>query len=255
MAAPEIKSADELALMREAGRIVHEILDRVEKAAVAGVTTFELDRLADDLTYRAGCRPAFKGYRQFPCSICISINEEVVHGIPSKKRRLAEGDIVGLDFGVNYRGFFGDAARTLAVGRISDDAARLVRVTREALDKAIDQIRPGQRVSDISRAVQAHAEAHGYSVVRDFVGHGIGRALHEEPQIPNYVGSGLPDLRLRPGMVLAVEPMVNLGRHEVEVLADQWTAVTLDRRLSAHFEHTVAVTDDGPEILTRRRPA
>jgi methionyl aminopeptidase len=243
VSAPEIKTADELALMREAGRIVHDILHSLERAAQPGVTTLELDRIAEDLTYRAGCKPAFKGYRQppYPCSLCVSINEEVVHGIPSRHRRLAEGDIVSLDFGVIYRGFHGDAALTVAVGKISD----------EALMKAIDQIRSGNRVSDISRAVQTYAESHGYSVVRDFVGHGIGRALHEEPQIPNYVGSGLPDPRLRPGMVLAVEPMVNQGRHEVIVLDDKWTAVTVDRKLSAHFEHTIAVTENGPDILTR----
>jgi methionyl aminopeptidase len=251
MGSPEIKTADELALMRDAGRIVHDILQALAKAALPGTTTLELDRIAEDLTYKSGSRPAFKGYRQFPCSLCVSINEEVVHGIPTRKRKLAEGDIVGLDFGVIYKGFHGDAAMTVAVGKISDDASRLMTVTREALMKAIEQIRPGNRISDLSRAVQTHAESHGYTVVKDFVGHGIGRALHEEPQIPNYIGSGLPDPRLRPGMVVAVEPMVNQGRAEVIVLDDKWTAVTVDRKLSAHFEHTIAVTENGPEILTR----
>ncbi len=251
MGAPEIKTRDELAWMREAGRIVHDVLQQLAKAAQPGTTTLELDRIAEDLTYRAGSKPAFKGYRQYPCSLCVSINEEVVHGIPSRHRKLAQGDIVGLDFGVIYRGFHGDAAMTVAVGQISEEAARLMKVTREALMNAIGQIKPGNRVSDISRAVQSHAESNGYTVVRDFVGHGIGRALHEEPQIPNYLGSGLPDPRLRPGMVVAVEPMVNQGRAEVVVLADKWTAVTVDRKLSAHFEHTIAVTEDGPEILTR----
>jgi methionyl aminopeptidase len=250
MAAPEIKTAEELALMREAGRIVHDILQTLAKSVAPGVTTFELDRIAEDLTYRSGSRPAFKGYRQYPCSLCVSINEEVVHGIPSRKRKLNAGDIVGLDFGVIFRGFHGDAAMTVPVGTPSDDAARLMRVTRESLMKAIEQIRPGNRISDISRAVQVHAESNGYSVVRDFVGHGIGRALHEEPQIPNYVGSGLPDPRLRAGMVVAVEPMVNQGKAEVIVLDDKWTAVTVDHKLSAHFEHTIAVTEQGPEILT-----
>ena len=251
MGAPEIKTADELALMREAGRIVYDILQTLAKAAQPGTTTLELDRIAEDLTYKSGSKPAFKGYRAFPCSLCVSINEEVVHGIPTRHRRLAEGDIVGLDFGVIYRGFHGDAAMTVPVGKISSEAERLMTTTREALLGAIEQIRPGNRVSDISRAVQVHAESRGYTVVRDFVGHGIGRSLHEEPQIPNYVGSGLPDPRLRPGMVVAVEPMVNQGRAEVVVLEDKWTAVTVDRKLSAHFEHTIAVTEDGPDILTR----
>ena len=250
MSAPEIKTAEELALMRQAGRIVGNILQALAQAVTPGITTFELDRIAEDLTYRAGSKPAFKGYRQYPCSLCVSINEEVVHGIPSRKRKLKEGDIVGLDFGVIYRGFHGDAAMTVPVGKTSDEATRLMRVTRESLMNAIEQIRPGNRVSDISRAVQLHAESNGYTVVRDFVGHGIGRALHEEPQIPNYLGSGLPDPRLRPGMVVAVEPMVNQGKPEVRVLEDKWTAVTVDRKLSAHFEHTIAVTEAGPEIFT-----
>ncbi len=247
---PQVKTPDEIALMREAGRIVCEILDELEKAVAPGVSTWELERLAEDLIYKKGARPAFKGYLGFPCCLCASINEEVVHGIPSKKRKLKEGDLMKLDFGVVYKGLYGDSARTVPVGKISQEAQKLVDSTREALYLGIAQAKAGQRVGDIGHAVQRYVEERGFAVVRDFVGHGIGRKLHEQPQVPNY---GLPatGMRLRPGITLAIEPMVNVGTHKVEVLEDDWTAVTLDRKLSAHFEHTVLVTENGPEILTR----
>ncbi len=246
----EIKSANEIALMREAGRIVCEILDELEKMVAPGVTTWELDQFAEDLIYKKGAKPAFKGYLGFPCSLCASVNHEVVHGIPSKKRKLVEGDLMKLDFGVVFKGFYGDSARTVPVGKVSPEAQQLADATRESLYKGIEQMVPGNRLGDIGAAIQRHVEAKGYSVVRDFVGHGIGRKLHEQPQVPNF-GSPNTGMKLRPGLVLAIEPMVNLGTHEVDVLDDDWTAVTLDGKLSAHFEHTILVTENGPEILTR----
>ncbi|RYZ34846.1 MAG: type I methionyl aminopeptidase [Myxococcaceae bacterium] len=246
----EIKSADEIALMREAGRIVREILDELEKAVAPGVSTWELDALAERLIAKKGARPAFKGYHGFPGVLCASVNQEVVHGIPDRKRRLVAGDLMKLDFGVVYRGFFGDSARTVPVGKVTPEAQALVDVTRQSLEKAIQVMKVGNRIGDIGHAVQSHVEARGFSVVRDFVGHGIGRKLHEPPQVPNYgqAGSGL---KLRAGMVLAVEPMVNQGTADVEVLEDEWTAVTLDGKLSAHFEHTILISERGPEVLTR----
>lgn len=251
MAQVEIKSADEIALMREAGRIVCEILDELEKAVAPGVTTWDLDALAEKLIYAKGAKPAFKGYLGFPSCLCASINEEVVHGIPSKKRKLAAGDLMKLDFGVVYRGFFGDSARTVPVGKVGQEALALVNVTRQSLQKGIAAAVPGNRIGDISHAIQSYVEAHGYSVVRSFTGHGIGRKLHEKPEVPNY-GSPGSGMKLRPGMTIAIEPMVNLGTDEVGLLEDDWTAVTLDSKLSAHFEHTVLITDHGPEVLTRR---
>jgi methionyl aminopeptidase len=251
MAQIEIKSADEIALMREAGRIVSEILDELEKAVAPGVTTWDLDALAEKLIYEKGAKPAFKGYLGFPSCLCASVNYEVVHGIPSKKRKLSEGDLMKLDFGVVYRGFFGDSARTVPVGKVSREARGLVDTAREALQRAIAAAVPGNRIGDISHAIQSHVEARGYSVVRSFTGHGIGRKLHEKPEVPNFgePGSGM---KLRPGITLAIEPMVNLGTWEVGLLEDDWTAVTLDSKLSAHFEHTVLISDKGPEVLTRR---
>jgi methionyl aminopeptidase len=246
------KSWRELEAMARANRIVVETLDALEAAAVPGVTTKEMDRIAREHIERAGARPAFLGYRGYPATLCISVNEEVVHGIPGP-RKLREGDIVGLDLGCIVDGFFGDAARTVAVGRISEEAARLLRVTREALLAGIDQCHPGRRVGDIGHAVQTHAEANGYSVVREFVGHGIGTSLHEEPQVPNYGPPGRRE-RLVPGMCVAIEPMVNVGRPEVDVLSDGWTAVTRDRSLSAHFEFSVAITPSGPWILSQPYP-
>lgn len=244
----EIKSKAELERMREAAQVVALTLDELEKAAQPGVTLDELDRIAQDCIRRHKATSSFLGYHGYPKVLCASPNEVVVHGIPNG-RALVAGDIVGLDFGVSIKGFHGDAARTVAVGRVSAEAERLMQVTREALEKGIAAARVGNRVSDIGHAVQTHVEAAGFSVVRDFVGHGIGRRMHEEPQVPNYGQPGR-GLRLRPGMVLAIEPMVNVGTHEVDVLPDRWTVVTRDRKWSAHFEHTVAITEDGPEVLT-----
>ncbi len=245
-----LKSERELNLMRKAGAIVAQILDEMSDMTKPGITTGELDRFAEVRCKELKSIPAFKGYHGFPASVCISINDEVVHGIPSQKRALKEGDIVGLDFGVIYEGWFGDSARTLPVGKISAHAQKLINATRESLNKGIEQCWEGNRVFDIGHAVQNYVEGFGYSVVREFVGHGIGRALHEEPQVPNYGPKG-KGLQLKVGMVLAIEPMVNAGSHEVRVLEDRWTAVTKDRSLSAHFEHTVAITSKGPEILTK----
>ncbi|RKG71306.1 type I methionyl aminopeptidase [Corallococcus sp. CA054B] len=248
----ELKSPDEIALMRDAGRIVCEILDELEKAVAPGVSIWELDVLAEQLIAKKGARSAFKGYHGFPGVLCASVNQEVVHGIPDRKRRLVAGDLMKLDFGVVYRGFFGDSARTVPVGKVTPEAQALVDATRQSLEKAIQVMQPGNRIGDIGHAVQSHVEARGFSVVRDFTGHGIGRKLHEPPQVPNYgqAGSGM---KLRPGMVLAVEPMVNQGTPDVEVLEDEWTAVTVDGKLSAHFEHTILISERGPEVLTRRR--
>ena len=249
-----LKRPNEIALMRRANQIVAEILDALVAVAKPGVTSLDLDRLAEDLTLKKGARPAFKGYKphavEYRHSLCVSINNEIVHGIPSAKRRLKEGDIVGLDFGVCYQGYFGDAARTIAIGNVSDSARRLIKVTRDALYAAIEQARIGNRISDIGRAVQHTAESAGYSVVTDFAGHGIGRKLHEEPQVPNYFRPGMPNPRLQEGMVLAIEPMINEGVAELEILDDGWTAVTADGKLSAHFEHSIAITAAGPEILS-----
>lgn len=240
--------------MRMASQIVAEVLAELVAAAGPGVSTLELDRLAEESTIKKGARPAFKGYKphdvEYRHSLCVSINNEIVHGIPRAGRKLKAGDIVGLDFGVVYNGFYGDAARTLAIGKVSESAHRLMQVTRKALYDGIAQARPGNRISDIARAVQHTAEAAGFSVVTDFAGHGIGRRLHEDPQVPNYFRSGMPNPRLQEGMVLAIEPMVNEGAPELEILNDGWTAVTADGKLSAHFEHSVAITAVGPEILS-----
>ncbi len=248
-----LKSPEELALMRKSCRIVAEILAELAGAVRPGMTTEDLDRMAEELTYRKGARPAFKGYKPgdvvYPKTLCVSVNEEIVHGIPSR-RRLKAGDIVGLDFGVVYEGFYGDAARTVPVGSIPESSKRLLRVTREALYCGIEQCRVGNRIGDIAHAVQSHAEDAGYSVVEEFAGHGIGRSLHEEPQVPNYFRRGMPNPRLQEGMVLAIEPMVNEGTARLRIMKDGWTAVTADGKLSAHFEHSVAITEGGPEILT-----
>jgi methionyl aminopeptidase len=248
-----LKSREEIERMRAASGIVAEILLAVRERVRPGVSTAELDALAEELTHRRGARPAFKGYtvagRAFPASICISVNDEVVHGIPSMKRVLREGDIVGLDFGVCREGYFGDAAMTVPVGRVGSDAARLMEVTAASLDAGIHAIAPGGHVGDISSAIQDVAEQAGFSLVREFVGHGIGRSLHEDPQVPNY-RTGARGVRLQEGLVLAIEPMVNMGGPEVYVKDDGWTAATRDGKLSAHFEHSVAVTADGPYILS-----
>lgn len=247
-----LKSRDELEKMHRACTIVVQTLDALAEASQPGVTTRELDRIARERIVRAGARPAFLGYRGYPATLCVSVNEEVVHGIPGP-RRLAEGDLVGLDLGCVVDGFYGDAARTVGVGRVGAEAERLMRVTEQSLHAGIAQCRPRQRLGDIGWAVQRHAEGHGYSVVREFVGHGIGTRLHEEPQVPNYGPPGRRE-RLVPGMTLAIEPMVNAGGPEVKVLDDGWTAVTRDGSLSAHFELTVAVTEHGPWILSEPCP-
>jgi methionyl aminopeptidase len=237
--------------MRTANQLVAEVLAELAADVAPGVTTADLDRLAERLVRDAGAEPAFKGYRGYPATLCASVNEEVVHGIPSKTRVLGEGDIISLDIGVRIGGFYGDAAVTVPVGRVSEEAATLLRVTNESLNRAIAEVRVGGRLSDIGHAVQAWVEAHGFSIVREFVGHGIGERLHEDPQIPNYGPPGRGP-KLAEGMVLAIEPMVAMGRPETRVLGDGWTAVTRDGSLAAHFEHTVAVTASGPLVLTAR---
>lgn len=248
-----LKREDEIERMRQSGRFVAEVLDTLGEMIKPGISTWDLEFVANSMVEKARVKPAFKGYRVgrhvFPCCLCISVNEEVVHGIPSSRRILGDGDIVSIDFGIQKDGYYGDSARTFAVGEIDDTAANLLKVTRESLDKGIEQMYPSRRLQDIGAAIQQHVEAHGFSVVRDFVGHGIGRGLHEDPQVPNYGKPGKGP-RLKAGMVLAIEPMVNVGTAEVEVLDDNWTVVTCDRRLSAHFEHTIAITEDGPQILT-----
>ncbi len=244
------KSPAEIEKMREASALVAEVLAELASMVAPGVSTLDLDREAERLVRAAGAEPAFKGYRGYPCTLCASVNEQVIHGIPSKKA-LIEGDIVSLDMGVKKHGFFGDSAVTVPVGRVSDEAQLLLRITQESLERGIEQVRLGGRVSDIGHAIQAHVEAHGFSVVREFVGHGIGASLHEEPQIANYGDAGRGP-RLAEGMTLAIEPMVNVGKPGVKMLSDGWTAVTRDGSLSAHFAHTVAVTKDGPLVLSSR---
>jgi len=245
------RTAAELEKMRAAGRLVGQVLTALAAKVAPGVTTADLDAIAEGLIVDAGAIPAFKGYHGYPATICASVNDEVIHGIPSGKRVLEAGDVVSIDVGAALGGYYGDSAVTLPVGLVSEEAARLLRVTDESLYKAIDTVKPGGRISDIGHAVQKHVEAHGFSVVREFVGHGIGQAMHEDPQVPNYGEPGRGP-RLAEGMVLAIEPMVNAGKAAVKVLSDGWTAITRDRSLSAHFEHTVAVTADGPWILTAR---
>jgi len=245
----ELKSPAEIEKMRAAGQMVGEILAGLRGLVAPGVTLLELDSYAERETLKRKAKPAFKGYSGFPFSLCCSVNEQVVHGMPSQ-RVLKPGDIVSLDFGVVYGGFYGDAAVTLPVGAVSESAARLIKVTEESLYRAIDCADTGHRLSDISHAVQVYVEERGFSVVRDFVGHGIGKELHEGPQIPNFGAAGKGP-KLKAGMVLAIEPMINEKGFEVKVLEDGWTAVTCDGGLSAHFEHTVAITDHGPQILTK----
>ena len=250
----ELKSKDEIARMREASLMTWEVLEELEKAVAPGVTLLELDAIAANETKRRGGVCAFLGQYGFPASVCISVNELVVHGVPSK-RKLLEGDLCKLDFGVILHGFYGDSARTVAAGKATPENQRLLEATRDALEKGIAAMRPGGRISDIGAAIEGHAAPLGYGVVRDYVGHGIGRKLHEEPQVPNYGPAHWSrtqkNPRLVPGMVLAVEPMINLGTWECETLADNWTVVTADGKWSAHWEHTIAITEDGPVVLTR----
>ncbi len=245
-----LRSQREIAKLRAANLMVAQVLRLVKKSVEPGVTTAALDKLAEDEIVRQGAIPAFKGYAGFPATLCTSVNHEIVHGIPSKKRKLKEGDIISIDVGVKLDGYFGDAAITVPVGAVSKAAQKLMRVTEESLMLAIECAVAGEKLYTLSHRVQEHSEANGYSVVRDFVGHGIGTELHEPPQIPNYGKPGT-GLTLQPGMVLAIEPMVNLGGYGVQVLDDGWTAITKDHKLSAHFEHTIAVTEGQPEILSQ----
>jgi methionyl aminopeptidase len=248
------KSTAELEKMHRAGLLVWEVLEKMRAMVKPGISTKELDQFAEQYTRQHKAKPAFKGYRGYPGSVCTSINEEVVHGIPSASRKVKEGDILSMDFGVVMDGYYGDAALTVPVGKIAPEREKLLRVTRESLERAIEKVRAGNRLGDISAAVQQWVEKNGYSVVREFVGHGIGTKMHEDPQLPNYGPPGQGP-RLQEGMVLAIEPMVNTGSPAVKVLDDDWTAVTADGSDSAHFEHTVAVTANGPWILTRPREA
>ncbi len=244
-----LKSPEEIRIMQEANQIVARILHMLEQRIEPGVTTKQLDRWAEEFAKKRGGKPAFKGYRGFPGSLCVSINEQVVHGIPSKKVVLKEGDIISIDFGVKYKGYFGDAAVTVAVGNVDPVVVNLMKVTKEALYQGIAQAVDQNRINDISAAIQDHVEKHGFSVVRQFVGHGIGSQLHEAPEIPNYSRKERTP-RLMPGMVLAIEPMVNVGLSDVRVLKDGWTVVTDDMKPSAHYEHSVAITENGPLILS-----
>jgi methionyl aminopeptidase len=245
------KSQSELDKMRRSGHIVRQVLDELRAMVAPGVSTMDLEKVAERRIKESGAKPAFKGYYGYPCVLCTSINDEIVHGIPSEKRVLKAGDIVSIDCGVVLDGYYGDAAITVAVGdSVSPERKKLMEVTEQSLYKAIEQVKIGNTISDIGGAVQEFVEANGFSVVREFVGHGIGTKLHEEPQVPNFRSRGA-DMRLREGMVLAIEPMVNSGGPEARVLEDKWTAVTLDGSSSAHFEHCVAVTRNGPLILTQ----
>jgi methionyl aminopeptidase len=249
-----LRSHAEIEKIRSACRIVSDILRALTEHILPGVTTWDLNALSAEMAQKRNAKPAFMGYHGYPFALCTSVNEQVVHGMPSKHRRLHEGDIISLDFGVVLDGYYGDAALTVPVGRISHNAARLCAVTEESLYKGIEYALSGNRLSDISHAIQEYVELRGFSVVREFVGHGIGQHLHESPQIPNYGPPG-KGVKLKPGVVLAIEPMINSGTPDVEILEDQWTAITLDRKLSAHFEHTVAITENGPDILTRHETA
>lgn len=246
-----LKSLQEIEKIRKACLVVADVLDRIRDEIRPGVSTQALDEFAELLILAAGARPAFKGYRGYPKTLCTSLNNQIIHGIPSKTVVLKTGDIISVDVGAIVDGFYGDAAMTFPVGRISPEAERLTRITEESLSRGIEQARPGNRLYDISHAVQRHVESHGYSVVREFVGHGIGRNMHEDPQIPNFGESGQGP-RIKAGMVFAIEPMVNLGGSATVVTDDGWTAITVDGSLSAHFEHTVAVLPDGPWILTKK---
>jgi methionyl aminopeptidase len=243
------KSKKELDKMRAAGRLVGLVLQELRLMVEPGVTTLEVDRAAERMIREAGALPTFKGYHGYPFSICASVNEQVVHGFPSNYK-LKEGDIFSIDCGATLEGFVGDTATTVPVGRVSEERLKLIRVTEECLERAIEQCREGKHLGDIGWAVQSHAEAHGYTVVRDYVGHGIGRRMHEDPQIPNY-GTPGKGAKIRNGYVFAVEPMVNMGTHQTKVLTDGWTVITLDGQPSAHAEHTIAITENGPEVLTR----
>ena len=246
-----LKTRQEIEQMKKPNKIVAEVLDELARMVKPGISTMDLEEKSRELTLKFKVKPAFYNYRGYPAYLCASVNEEVVHGIPKKGRVLKDGDIISLDFGVIDEGFVGDAAITVEVGRVPEPVKKLLEVTREALDQAIEQCRPGMHLSDIARAVQSLAETNGFSVVRDFVGHGVGRSMHEDPQVPNF-GTPRPNLKLREGMVLALEPMVNMGTWRVKILDDGWTVVTEDGKPSAHFEHSVAITSEGPMVLSQR---
>ncbi len=247
--AVSIKSEREIALMREAGKILAEVHERLGEMIAPGISTWEIDKKGEEMIRSYGCIPSFLNYEGYPASICVSVNDEVVHGIPHKKHYLRDGDIVSLDAGVIYEGYHSDAARTYGIGEISEEAEKLIRVTKESFFKGMEFAKAGNHLYDISAAIQKHAEANGFSIVRDLVGHGIGNHLHEEPEVPNFkrLGRGI---KLRPGMTLAVEPMVNAGTHEVWLLEDDWTVVTQDGEYSAHYENTVLITEGEPELLS-----
>jgi methionyl aminopeptidase len=253
MSLPIVKTAAEIEIMRQAGQIVGRGLKLLEEMVRPGISTADLDAAFEKHVRGSGAVPTFKGYRGYPASICASINEEVVHGIPAPNRVLKEGDIISIDAGATFKGYVGDAAVTVGVGKITEKAQKLIEVTRQALEEAIKVVGPGAKLSQIARAVQSYAEERGYSVVRDYVGHGIGTSMHEAPQVPNYVMQPIDSFEyvLKPGICIAIEPMVNEGKHHVHTLKDDWTVVTNDKKLSAHFEHTVAVTKDGRDVLTR----
>jgi len=243
-----LKSEEDIRMLKKSGKILGDVLSKLQQNIQPGITTTEIDRLAEEWVIKEGAFPAFKGYKNFPASVCTSINEEIVHGIPGN-RKLEEGDIISLDLGVNYKGFFSDAAITLPIGKVNPKSRKLIEVTNKALFEGIKQAKIENNLSDISHSIQDYVEKHGFSVVRQFVGHGIGYKLHEEPEIPNF-GRPHQGPKLRNGMVFAIEPMVNMGTWESEILENGWTAITKDRRPSAHFEHTIAITEQGPEILT-----
>jgi methionyl aminopeptidase len=246
-----LKTERDLEAMRPACLVAGQVLDEVATFIRPGVTTKQIDDFAEEVIKKHGAKSAFLGYRKYPCHVCISVNDEVVHGL-ANNRRLDFGDIVSLDVGVRYNGFIGDTAKTVPVGGCGVAAQRLLDVTEQSLYEGIAQALPGNRVVDISRSIQRYVEGHGYSIVREFVGHGVGKSVHEEPQVPNFVEPGKNSPKLRPGMTIAIEPMVNAGRADVKILRDGWTVVTVDSQLSAHFEHTVLITEDQPEILTAR---
>jgi methionyl aminopeptidase len=247
-----VKTSAEIEVMRQANSIVAGVLEMLQKEMRPGLTTRQMDRWAHEYCRDHGGQPAFLGYRGFPASLCVSINEQIVHGIPSKKVKVRDGDIVSVDFGVIYNGFYGDSAVTIPVGKLTARKAKLLQVTQESLERGIKQVRVGNRISDVSAAIQKHAEENGFSVVRQFVGHGIGSNLHEAPEVPNYT-QDQPSPRIIEGMVLAIEPMINIGTAKVKVLKDGWTVITADKKPSAHFEHSVAATTEGPFVLSRRK--
>lgn len=245
-----LKNENEIAVMREANRIGAKILDAMCAEVKPGLPTMRFEEIAQDMCRSFHVRPAFQGYHGFPFALCCSVNEEVVHGFPSRERILAEGDIVSFDMGVVFEGFYSDSARTVGVGQVSEEASRLMQVTEECLMLGIAEAKVGNTLDDVSAAIQKHADSHGYGIIRRFVGHGIGRNMHEKPEIPNFVPAYSSPLPLKAGMILAIEPMLSLGSHDVDILPDNWTAVTRDRKLAAHFEHSVAVTSSGPDILS-----